>query len=604
MSNKQKSMKRILLFLVISLVCLNTVKAKVTWSYEDGTLTISGTGAMDKYYSEYSVPWLKYSDDIKRVIISNGVESVAPYSFSGCHSLSSVEIPNSVTDIGDYAFFGCYSLRTISLPSSLVYIRWGAFCDCSGLISVFIPKSVAAVYPQAFAGCNSMSEMKVENGNEAYFSSNNCIIRKRDDVLVSGCHNSIIPEGVKKIGPYSFAYLKNITSINIPEGVEIIDECAFEECDLTSINIPNTLKSIGSYAFYGCEKLTYVTIPNSVLDIKGSAFYGCKDLKNVIINVNSQLYLFMDIFRNSGLETLEMRGETLPSFAYEDSDDRIYNQATLIVPVELYGQYRSTRPWTNYKNITARIADGTPYTVDTKYENVNILYNRTFNNAQWQPLYIPFSMDYTEWKDDYDVATINNFHEYYDADGNIEKRELEIRKVKNCGLLPNHPYLIRSKTTGSKELSVENATLASAEENSISCSSVETRYTFTGTYQSVTNMKTNGCVFLSNGKLCTAANDDVELKSQRWYLTMEKLGSQVVDYFSVDDLVKTMSVRLIDDAGESATGIEEIRVISTPSSSSKSNTVYDLSGRRQQSVGKGVNIVRNKDGKVTKVLVK
>ncbi len=38
----------------------------------------------------------------------------------------------------------------------------------------------------------------------------------------------------------------------------------------------------------------------------------------------------------------------------------------------------------------------------------NLTYNRTFNNTDWQPLYIPFSIEYRDWASQgLEVANVN-----------------------------------------------------------------------------------------------------------------------------------------------------------------------------------------------------
>ena len=71
-----------------------------TWSLDDnGTLTISGNGAMKDYYSTESLPW---GNTIEKVIIKNGVTAIGNYTFDGC-ALKNVYIPDSVTWIGEQA---------------------------------------------------------------------------------------------------------------------------------------------------------------------------------------------------------------------------------------------------------------------------------------------------------------------------------------------------------------------------------------------------------------------------------------------------------------------------------------------------------------------
>lgn len=70
---------------------------------DDGTLTISGNGAMENFLSTDSSPWHENRTQIKSVIIEQCVTSIGDSAFSYCTSLTSAKIPNSVTSIG----WGC-----------------------------------------------------------------------------------------------------------------------------------------------------------------------------------------------------------------------------------------------------------------------------------------------------------------------------------------------------------------------------------------------------------------------------------------------------------------------------------------------------------------
>ena len=81
---------------------------------------------------------------------------------------------------------------------------------------------------------------------------------------VEGCNNSntvreiIMPNTIRLIGPEAFSYLSNLSYINIPEGVEIIGEHAFQSSGLKSITIPKSVTEIGIDAFASCDNLTDV----------------------------------------------------------------------------------------------------------------------------------------------------------------------------------------------------------------------------------------------------------------------------------------------------------------------------------------------------------
>jgi len=194
---------------------------------EDGTLTVSGVGAM-KDYNDDDAPWYAFRGFITRAVIGDGVTSIGRMVFYRCKSLTSMTISNSVTDIGFYAFGGCTGLTSVTIPNSVTSIEIGAFSSCTGLTSVTIPNSVTSIGGSAFSGCTGL------------------------------------------------------TSVTIPNSVTSIEGSTFSGCtSLMSVTIPNSVTSIGYDAFRGCTGLTSVTIPSSVTSIGDYAFGDCADLTSV-----------------------------------------------------------------------------------------------------------------------------------------------------------------------------------------------------------------------------------------------------------------------------------------------------------------------------------
>ena len=103
-----------------------TCGENLTWTLDnEGTLTISGTGAMTDYY--YDAPWHSSSENIKSVVIEDSVTSIGYSAFYGCSNLTSITIPDSLTSIGEWAFGCCSSLTSITIPDSVTSIGERAF---------------------------------------------------------------------------------------------------------------------------------------------------------------------------------------------------------------------------------------------------------------------------------------------------------------------------------------------------------------------------------------------------------------------------------------------------------------------------------------------
>lgn len=91
----------------------------------------------------------------------------------------------------------------------------------------------------------------------------------------------VLPPTLKKIGSYAFQRT-SLTSVNIPDNVETIEENAFSQVrQLQEVHLPDSLTSLGRYAFEKCRSLRTVKIPTKLKEIPWYTFDGCNSLQSV-----------------------------------------------------------------------------------------------------------------------------------------------------------------------------------------------------------------------------------------------------------------------------------------------------------------------------------
>ena len=106
---------------------------ELTWTYEDGVLTITGQGEMDDY--EEDAPWAKYKDEMEAVILE-GVTYIGARAFKDYDELESVDFGDKLYEIGEEAFWSCSSLTEIRLPASFKVFGPSSFSGCKNLTEI------------------------------------------------------------------------------------------------------------------------------------------------------------------------------------------------------------------------------------------------------------------------------------------------------------------------------------------------------------------------------------------------------------------------------------------------------------------------------------
>ena len=326
----------------------------LTWTLDsDGTLTISGYGAMTDWASNSDTPWYEFLDKLSSLRIESGVTSVGSYGFQ-MSPIRSVSIPDSVTTIGDYAFD--YSgLTSVTIPDSVTTLKKGAFGwserltsvtigegvisigdrvfdTCFSMENITIPASVRHIGESAFSSCPSLRNVyytgtaeewdaiDIEWDNSALTSAERHYIIAERPIVASGeCGDNltwtlderglltISGAGTMTSSPWRNDSL-SVKSVRIQDGVTNICNEAFRSCaHLTKVMMSESVASIGEHAFDGCSSIASVTIPDGVASIGAYAFSGCQGLTAVTIGKG-----VADIGNYAFERCLNLKGVTIP----------------------------------------------------------------------------------------------------------------------------------------------------------------------------------------------------------------------------------------------------------------------------------------------------
>lgn len=296
---------------------------------------------------------------INNLTIPEGIKSIKKRKLK-CLSISMVNIPKTVFSIEKGAFSSCPELKIINVSeqnlkyksiNGILYSKDGLnllFCppQREGLLN--IPEGTLRIANKAFGGCDkiktivlpqsiikentgsliqdltnkktevrwNLDQERYNLGESQYSNGGKSLIRHTPDL-----------EDYKEGDPHFDLLKKNEYEVNVPNGVETIEDEAFANCfQMRSIKLPYTLNSIGSQVFTNCTHLQSIEIPEKVKEIREKAFCGCRSLGKICCWSQNPPKCAEQII--------------------EDTHDKL-----LYVPKGSISKYRKAKGWKLFKNI-------------------------------------------------------------------------------------------------------------------------------------------------------------------------------------------------------------------------------------------------------------
>lgn len=346
-------------------------------------ITFSDTFSNPLYYSHHL---FMNGQEIKQLVIPEGVTAINSYAFVNGTSFLELTLPNTLESIGNNAFEGCKRLSNVALGLSMASIGSRAFKDCTAISSVDCMATTPPIMEamDCFdSNCYDWATLYVPGDKVDEYKSTiywnkfvntfgtgievdglyylfdlekgEASVTYKDETYCSYTDEVIIPETVNYggaeytitgIGKAAFAYCDELMSVTIPHTVTSIGDYAFMYCEgLTSITIPDSVKSIGDNSFDGCGALCAVEIPNSVISIGDMAFQGCTSLTDITIgsgvtNIGAKAFNYCN-----SLHSVTCMGSVPPLMDNSDCFTSYGYEATLKVPQTSIEDYQSSNYW-------------------------------------------------------------------------------------------------------------------------------------------------------------------------------------------------------------------------------------------------------------------
>ena len=229
-------------------------------------------------------PWKFLSDQITKVVVEDGVTSIAARAFR-LPNVTEVSIPASVASIGKLAFESCVKLTTVNWTGD-----WSSHD------------------PMAFNGFSRCSSLG--NGYELTDWMPACFYVNADSDSIEGTQftvdfdklNGRLQDGTT-YPRAMFRSVPKITSATLTSQLNV--DYIFEYSGIQSVTIADDQTSIAIAAFRGCEGLTSVTIPASVTTIHMRAFAD-SGLKNITFSGSTSPTFGSFAFENVKLDSLTL----------------------------------------------------------------------------------------------------------------------------------------------------------------------------------------------------------------------------------------------------------------------------------------------------------
>lgn len=324
---------KLLLFCMVSMlsVFVHAASLQVTYHIGDATYTSTGTeGELSKLLGDNAMKVTQlsvngYLNDADIITLQQMAGGTTEKGSLKSLNLSEATFTTTGKKVPDNIFRDCKNLQQVNLSNMTEIGKW-AFNNCA-LTEITIPASVTIIQEEAFKDCSALKTLKFEAGTsekelvlkeEAFFGCGNMDL----------ANNGVLPSRIISIANRTFQGC-GITKLTLPQNDKLTG--VSRKLDFNGVQT-DYMGALGYGVFFGCLKLTDLTIPANVTVINEVAFQDC-NLKNVTFAdatkiTEIQMYAFANnqnltgVFAGKNFNNLKTIGEGafLNCFKLTDAD--------------------------------------------------------------------------------------------------------------------------------------------------------------------------------------------------------------------------------------------------------------------------------------------
>ena len=225
-----------------------------------------------------------FPNTVESLVIGSGIKEINQRIMPEYSNLTSLIFSEGLEKIGDAVFYGAPSLTSIIIPPTVTYLGHSAFGG-SAITSIIIPDSVtflgSMVFPDTLESITIGRGIKNIVGGFGFYPNIETINFSDELEIIEGgafrgtrVTSIVIPDSVQKITGSAFSESKNLTSVDLGEGVREISYYAFGGTALTRVVIPESVTNLGDNSFADIDSLSEVYFKGNAPSTVGEDPFG------------------------------------------------------------------------------------------------------------------------------------------------------------------------------------------------------------------------------------------------------------------------------------------------------------------------------------------